>query len=90
PRPGILPPLQACIPANLKIGAPNMRNPLKRHPTADAKPTLRERFASMKAKAVGLAAETSQGRRTMLAGSVAATMPLPALAASAPVAAPTS
>lgn len=63
-----------------------MRNPVKRLPTADAKPTLRERFASMKAKAAGLAAETSQGRRTMLAGSVAAAMPLPALAASAPVA----
>ncbi|MCJ2042907.1 hypothetical protein MKK55_28755 [Methylobacterium sp. J-059] len=46
-----------------------------------AKPSLRERFALMKAKAAGLAAETSQGRRAMLAGSVAAALPLPALAA---------
>ncbi|MFK5600622.1 hypothetical protein ACFZ8E_27120 [Methylobacterium sp. HMF5984] len=38
-----------------------MRNPLKL-PTTNLKPTLRERFASMKAKAAGLATETSQGR----------------------------
>ncbi|MCJ2042946.1 hypothetical protein MKK55_28950 [Methylobacterium sp. J-059] len=50
-----------------------------------AKPTLRERFALMKAKAAGLTAETSQGRRAMLAGSVAAALPLPALAATVQV-----
>ncbi|TXN72740.1 hypothetical protein [Methylobacterium sp. WL8] len=58
-----------------------MRNPLKRSPTAAPKPTLRERFAAMKTKAAGFAPETSQGRRAMLAGSVAAALPLPALAA---------
>jgi hypothetical protein len=63
-----------------------MCNPLKHLPTADLKPTLREWFASMKAKAGGFAAETSQGRRAMLAGSVAVALPLPALAASGPVA----
>jgi hypothetical protein len=57
-----------------------MRNPLKRLPTADPKPTLRERFAKMKAKAAGLAPETSQGRRAMLAGALATTLPLPVLA----------
>ncbi|MCJ2037489.1 hypothetical protein MKK55_00710 [Methylobacterium sp. J-059] len=61
-----------------------MRNPLKRSPSTNPKPSLRERFALMKAKAAGLAAETSQGRRAMLAGSMAAALPLPALAASTP------
>ena len=63
-----------------------MRNLLKRQTGADPKPTLRERFAVMKAKAAGLAPETSQARRSMLAGSMAAALPLPALAASGPVA----
>ena len=51
-----------------------------------SKPTLRERLVGMKAKAAGITPETNQGRRTMLAGSVAAALPLPALAASGPVA----
>ncbi|MCJ2110243.1 hypothetical protein MKK64_03280 [Methylobacterium sp. E-025] len=63
-----------------------MRNPLKRLQTADPKPTLRDRLASMKAKPAGFAAETSQGRRAMLAGCMAAAMPLPALSASGQVA----
>ncbi|MCJ2107000.1 hypothetical protein MKK70_16770 [Methylobacterium sp. E-041] len=58
-----------------------MRNPFKRSPNVDPKMVLRERIAGIKAKASGLTAETSQGRRAMLAGSVAAAMPLPALAA---------
>ena len=62
-----------------------MRNPLKRHPSANPKLTLRERFAAIKAKAAGLTSETSQGRRAVLAGSLAAAVPLPVLAASAPV-----
>jgi hypothetical protein len=59
---------------------------MKRLQTADPKPTMRDRFTSMKAKAAGFAAETSQGRRAMLAGCVAAAMPLPALSASGKVA----
>ncbi|TXM64445.1 hypothetical protein FV226_26505 [Methylobacterium sp. WL12] len=56
---------------------------LQRSPS---KPTLRERLVGMKAKAEGITPETNQGRRAMLAGSMAAALPLPALAASAPVA----
>ncbi|MHC2016240.1 hypothetical protein [Methylobacterium sp. CM6247] len=69
-----------------------MRNPLARLVHRDpAKPTLRERAASLKASLSRLgrrpAAGADQGRRSMVAGSIMAAMPLPALALPAPAAA---
>ncbi|GJD44905.1 hypothetical protein AFCDBAGC_2774 [Methylobacterium cerastii] len=58
-----------------------MRNLLKRHPSTEPKPSLRARLTKTKAKAAGLGADADQGRRAVLAGSLAAAMPLPALAA---------
>jgi hypothetical protein len=60
-----------------------MRNPLNIRPTADPKPSLRERLAGMKAKVSGLGPGADTGRRAVLAGALATTLPLPALAASA-------
>ena len=60
-----------------------MRNPLKLRSTADVKPTLRERLAGMKAKVSGLGPAADTGRRAMLAGALATTLPLPSLAADA-------
>lgn len=60
-----------------------MRNPLKLRPNADPKPSLRERLAGMKAKATGLGPAADTGRRAVLAGALATTLPLPALAAPA-------
>lgn len=62
-----------------------MRNPLARLVHRDpAKPTLRERAASLKASLSRLgrrpAADADQGRRSMVAGSLVAFVPLPAMA----------
>ncbi len=70
-----------------------MRNPFKRQPRPAGKPSLRERAATLKSGLSRLLTrpeghgEANQHRRALVAGSVAAAIPLPALArAAAPAA----
>lgn len=64
-----------------------LSNPFRR---ADGRPSLKARAATLKSKLVRLAprstADASQDRRSIVAGSLAFMMPLPVLAAPAPVA----
>lgn len=66
-----------------------MRNPLKRQPRPAEKPTLRERAATLKSGLTRLLArsavqgEADQHRRALVAGSVAAVIPLPVLSRAA-------